>query len=524
MKRTLALLLSLLMVMSLLVGCGEKETNTPAETPSTSETPADTPAAQDITVNLCANAAYETMNPLESNSLICKEIWYQVYEGLIYYNYETSEVEPRIAESYTNSDDGYTWTFTLRDGVKFHNGDVVTTDDVLYSFELAQNAPLYSTYVAGITSVEAPDAKTVVITLETPTAVFLQNIAEIFIYSKNFNEANDITTTGCGTGPYKFASADLSTAVELTRFDDYYLGAASIAGVKWSVIPDSASQAMALEAGDLDFVSIAHSQYFEFEGKKGFRVGQVPTFHTVWVTFNCESGPFADVRVRKAFSYLIDREAISIACFEGIAEVDSLLLNPNIQGMPDRSALKQYEYEYNPEKGLALLSEAGYDTSKEIDLGTIYSYAEGHYITKACPVIQSCLAQHNIKIAIDAGDTNAFTIKLYKGETPIAMSGGSYGADMSMYYQVYGSYNYKVFGGNPFCYKNADMDALFEKGAAQIDIVERQQTYEQVMKILYDDCIGTGVGHKYNVYAWRDGLTPVIGPNGFHINEWTAVE
>ncbi len=538
MRKKVSIILSLLLVFLLLTACGgssgnsgnssssaesEQKTEEPAEETEES-TAEETPAAEtgtDRILNLCANAAYEHMNPLESNNLNSKDVWAQVYEALIYFNYETSEVEPRIAESYSSSEDGLTWTFNLRDGVKFHNGETLTTEDVLYSFDLAMNAPLFATYVAGIKDVAAPDDKTIVITLESPSAVFLQNIAEIIIFNKAFNEANDLATSGCGTGPFKFESIDLTTKIELSRFDDYYRGPASIAGIVFNVITDSAAQAMALESGGLDFLGIAHSQYEDFNGKDGFEVGQAPTFHTVWVTFNCEEGPFSDVRVRKAFSYLIDRKAICIACFEGMAEVDSLLLNPNIQGMPDRSVLKQYEYDYDPEKGLALLEEAGYDTSKEIDLGTLYSYAEGHYITKACPVIQANLAQYNIKIQIDAGDTNAFVTALYNGELPIGMSGGSYGADMSNYYQVYGSYNYKVFGGNPFCYKNPELDKAFEDGALELDMTKRQAIYENVMKILYDDCIGTGVGHKYNVFAWTDELKPVLSSNSYHVYDWS---
>ena len=224
---------------------------------------------------------------------------------------------------------------------------------------------------------------------------------------------------------------------------------------------------------------------------------------------------------------MIDREAISLACFEGLADVDSLVINRNAEGMPDYdTVLSKYTYEYNPEKGLALLAEAGFDTSKEIDLGVLKSYADGHYITKACPVIQANLAQHGVKIEINAMETNAFVEELYNGDYTMAMSGGSYGVDMSNYYQVWGSYNIGVFGGNQHYWGNAEADELFEKAAIEPDTAKRQEMYGRIMEIMYEECPGTAVGHKYEAIAHtKDLVIPVLHVDGYQmVYEWSFAE
>lgn len=516
MKKSLAILLALIMMISL-AACGN------------SDDTVNDAATQDRTLNLAVDTALNLLDPYVTNSLNELGILKNFYEGLIYYNYDADTVEPRVASAWEQSEDGLVWTFTINTDIKFHNGKNVTVEDVVFSYERAMEEALMSIYAAPIEKVEAVDETTFKVTLNSNNAVFLQYVSNIFILNKSFYDENngDITKTICGTGPYKLDTVDMATALTASAFADYWRGEASIKSVKWSVITDASATALALEAGDLDYLKIAHSQYATMSANDKLSVSLLPTCHTVWISFNCKEGPFADPLVRQAVSYMIDREAISMACFEGLADVDSLVINRNAEGMPDYdSVLSNYTYEYNPEKGLELLAQAGYDTTKEIDLGEMKSYAEGHYITKACPVIQSNLAQYGVKISINAMETNAFVEDLYNGTYTIAMAGGSYGVDMSNYYQVWGSYNIGVFGGNPSFWGNAEADELFEKAAIENDTAKRQEMYGRIMEIMYEECPGTAVGHKYEAIAHTKSLViPVLHVDGYQmVYEWSFAE
>lgn len=345
MKKALALILALVMTMSL-VACGGNNAGgneEKSETPSTSTTPTvpttqtstgEKPEApsdenKDRIAHLAVNAEFNSLDPHNTTALISLEVLANVYEGLVFVDFDNGgEVVPKLAESYTVSDDGTVWTFKIRQGVKFHDGTDMTVEDVVYSFQRVMN-PETSTvtkWANGIVDVKAEGTDTVVITLDNSRAAFLANISNLWIMSKAFVEGNggDVAVKINGTGPYKAISADLATGVELAAFDGYWGEAPAIAGATYDVIKDAATQAMALEGGDLDFIMSSHALYSDFEAMDGVEVGLVPTYHSIYVCFNPNVEPFDDVRVRQAFAYLINNEETSIALFEGFAETDRL--------------------------------------------------------------------------------------------------------------------------------------------------------------------------------------------------------
>lgn len=478
------------------------------------------------TLHLSVNQAIETLDAHATNNL--KSLWIikQMYEGLVYYNYEDDIVEPRIAESYEMSKDGLTWTFKLRDDVKFHNGETLKASDVEFSYNRAIETPAMVTYTTPIESVSALDDGTFEIKLKYTVAPFLQYVSAISIMNEKFVTENkgEVNTVVCGTGPYKADSVDLALGVKASAFADYYRGAANIKKISWDVITDSAASAMSFEAGDLDYLEIAFSQYAGLDAKEGFEVGFVPTRHTIYIAFNSSKPPFDNVLVRQAISYMIDREAVAVVTFEGLADVDSLLMSPELDGMPDYEVLESYMYEYNPEKGLELLKQAGYDTSKEIDLGSIRTYPESHYASKPTQVIQANLAEYGIKLAIETMEVNAFVEALYGGDYTMACAAGAYGADASGYYQVLGSKGIGVVGGNPFFWSNKDVDALFEKGVSETDPEARKEIYGNIMKLLFEEVPGTGMAHKYLPVAWAKDIAPVLRMDYPIIYDWNFVK
>ena len=529
--KKLALLLAALMVLSLLAACADN--NQPASTTAAGTTqpaggtttqPASTAPAvvSDRTLSLMSNEALRSLDCFAYSSIRIKWICYQLYEGLIYYNHEDQTVEPRVAESWSISDDGLTYSFILRGGVKFHNGDTVKASDVVYSYERAKSGTAMGNHIAAVDTVTATDEKTIEIKLKHPSAPFIQFVSEIYVMSEAFLKANDdmLTNVACGTGPYKLDSCDLNVSVKASVFADYYRPAPAIQSIEWQIITDSAAAAMAFQSGDLDYLEVAYSQYGQFEQDPNINVGFLPTLHTSYLTFNCTEAPFDDPRVRQAVSYLINREEVCIATFEGYADVDSLAMHPKLAGMPPVDALAAYQFEYNPEKGLALLAEAGFDTSQPIDLGVIKTLPESHYLFKPAQVIQANLSKHNVKVEIQPLETATFFEEMFGGKYSMAVCGGSNGADASGYSITHGSKAMGQLGGGCSYYVNPRMDELFELGIAESDPVARGKIYGEIMQILFESCPQTGLGHKLQTVAWSKDLNIVLRLDYPLIYEW----
>ena len=221
---------------------------------------------------------------------------------------------------------------------------------------------------------------------------------------------------------------------------------------------------------------------------------------------------------------MIDRQAVAAVTFEGLADVDSLLMSPQLDGMPDKKVLEQYEYDYNPQKGLELLKQAGYDTTKEIDLGTIRTYPESHYASKPTQVIQADLAKYGIKLKIETMEVNAFVQALYGGDYTIACCAGAYGADASGYGLIFNSKGIGTVGGNCTYWSNVEVDDLFQKGVSETNPDARKEIYGKIMKILYDEAPGTGMAHKYLPVAWSKNIDAVLRMDYPMIYEWKYVK
>ncbi|MBE5784267.1 MAG: ABC transporter substrate-binding protein [Clostridiales bacterium] len=538
MKRLLALLLALLMVACVFSACGktdepvadEPETSTapeassgPAVEPPVNEAPETIVEDNDRVLQLAVNTEWKPMDPNETNAIISKNVWYQVYEGLFYYDHAAGEVVPRVAESYEVSPDGLTWTFKLRDNVYFHNGDVVTVDDVVYSYERAMQGSPYKNHTAAIKSVSAPDDKTFVVELNYAYSPFQTYIPEIWILSEKFvtEHNNDLSDAMCGTGPYMPVSIDRSIAIEVTAFDKYYGEAPKIKHIKWNVLTDSAAAAMALQSGDLDFLDISWSQVPTMQADPNLNVTNIPTYHTAYMSFNCQSELYSDVRVRQALAMLIDVEEIGLVAFEGYCDSDPLVMHPGLIGMPDAEDLDAVSFKKDPEKALALLAEAGYDTSKEMHMGSIITYPENHYLFKPAQVIQAQLAEYNVIVELEPLEASAWSARYYAGEYDLGVLGGSYGTDITGYGSVHGSTSMGKSGGNGTFNYNEKIDELFTKSGQEQDLEKRKAIGLELLQELYNSCPQIGVGHKYNMAAYTKDLNAFIRLDYQIIAEWS---
>ncbi len=347
-----------------------------------------TPAAEDLSMGFDTEPAQNEGGTLISASGSILRNWslatggFQgMSESLTQINPNTFEPEPLLATSWESSEDSMEWTFHLRDGVTFHDGEPFTAEDVKFSIELHANpdnvaATIVDTYswAIWVDTIEVLDPLTVKMTLVSPVVDFALYTNVFTLMAKHVvgdippaDLVNSAASTGSDpskvvfTGPFKFKEYIPQEQMVLERYDDYWGGKPHLD--QWIVkeIPDTSAQVVQLQSGELDFstaVPPAAADRFENED---FNVYRVPTtsYSIYYYQMDPERSPyFQDVRVRQALLYAIDRDAMLEAVYFGFGTVPVELFPSNSWASnPDGI---EHLYPYDPDKANALLDEAGW--------------------------------------------------------------------------------------------------------------------------------------------------------------------
>lgn len=331
----------------------------------------------------------------------------------------TTSVIPALAESWDISTDGLQYTFHLRQGVKFHNGNDFTAEDVAYTFHrlLTVEGGVNSEFIDQVKGanellegtadtlegLEVVDDYTVKITLKEPYAAFLACISSpgVSIYDSEATEAAgdqfglDPAVT-VGTGPFIFTSWTLNDQIVMTKNDNYWKGATALPGVVVKIIPDTETQTMMFENGeldiiDLDFVTDAIDRFvatYPDQIIEGNRVG------ITYLTMNQNIEPLNNVQVRKAVQMAIDKQTILDALYGGRGQVEYGIFPHGLIGFnPDQEVIP-----YDPETAKALLAEAGYADGFTMELSADSSASDT--VTMALEIIKEQLAEVGINAEI----------------------------------------------------------------------------------------------------------------------------
>lgn len=329
----------------------ENNTEVSSQTP---ETTGD--VASQITIGIPQDL--NSLDPNLAEGSGTQEILFNIYEGL-YKPDSNGNLLPAVASGYTMSEDGLVYTFTLRDGIKFHDGNPVTVADVKYSIEkcagMNGGEPIISAF-KNIESVETPDDSTIVVTLKEASSIFVAICATIEAAIVPAG-VEDLEANPIGTGPYKFVSRSLQENVVLKRFDDYWGEPAHIKDITLKVIADADSIVMNLEGGAVDMIArVSTAQAAELSDKFEILEGTMNLVQAVYL--NNTKAPFDNELVRKALCYATNKQEIMDFVSEG-------------KGTPVGSSMfpafgKYYMEELNNtyptdiEKAKELLTEAGY--------------------------------------------------------------------------------------------------------------------------------------------------------------------
>ena len=361
------------------------------------------------------------------------------------------KVEGDVAESWEYNEDGTQLTFKLRDGVKFHDGSSVTVEDVLFSFETSQAGANWGYALADMTF-EAPDDSTVVITMPTPNFELHKVLTSLYvpIIPADFGgkSRDEFFQNPISTGPFAFDSWTPGEDVVLRAFEDYWRGRPNIDELVVKTISDPNAALLAFENGE---IQVWQSPPFELlDTLPGTLISQ-PVVNTPFLFFNSQAETLADVRVRQAIMYAVDRDALREGVTSGHSRPMIGLEAPDPL-WPELGPGPTNPITYDPEKAKALLAEAGKADGLTVEIMVPIGFPE---YEAAAQILQQQLAQVGIDLQIDLLDIAAFFEKGFSGGHEFGIFGYGFvnpAASESILY-VMGSGG--VFGGY-------DTSALFD--------------------------------------------------------------
>lgn len=418
-----------------------------------------------------------------------------ITESLLRYDEELNLVPILIKDIPTVSQDGLTYSFELKDGVKFHDGETLKSSDVKFTFErmFTPATGALSTYnydmivgakemLAGtVTSLEGfkiIDDNKFEITLVEPYAPFISNLAisyaEIFP-EKATKEAGENwgITTLIGTGPYKLQQNNQDTGVILVKNEDYHGGTPNLDEIQVKYIDDINTQLLEYEKGNIDVVALDQTLYKNYAENEEFKdqVNAYKPLGTSFLNINNADEVLGNKKVREALSYAVNREEIANYLLNGTVTPAKAFLNPNIPGYNNDAE----DYEHDLDKAKALLAEAGY--ANGVQITATVSSADGN-ASKVFTAIQAQLKEVGIDLVIESLDAATFNQKKKDGEIQLYLGtwNGLYpDGDHFMYAYLYSS-NSETKSVN---YNNPKFDEIMSKARVSNDEAERAELYKE---------------------------------------------
>ncbi len=501
MKKFFTILCLMVVSLSLIISCGGGA--------------ADDSRSQTLIVAMSSDIV--TLDPSAQNDSYSANAMTQIYEGLVHMT-PGNEVVPSLAERYEISPDGLEYTFYIKRNVKFHNGEELKAEDVIFSFKRAFVSPAVAHIFSAIDadSLTAVDDYTVKFKMKMNYSGILMALCHTAadIVNKKAVEAagDDYSKNPIGTGPYKFVSRTNSYNLILERFEDFHGEKPYYKNIEFRIIPEATNRMIELESGGADIVyDISPNDLDRFEGNSEIQLIRSFDYLTQYMGMNCSKAPLDDVRVRKAIACAVDTDQIVKAVWKGLGTTAT---GPYAPAIPYSISRELQPIKRDVEKAKKLLAEAGYADGLKLRLST----NERQERIDMAVIMKEQLKEVGIELNIEVMEWSKYLELLESGNQElfeIGWSSDTPDPDMVVYPCFHSSS--KGPGGNFVFLSDPEVDDLIMQGRAALDGPERAEIYHKIQRRIMDLCPAI---FQYNgelaagIKANLTGLT--LSPLGHH--------
>ena len=490
-KRILSFLLATVMASGLLAGCSSDE----GKKGSGKEE-----GGKKDSIVIATMGETPSLSPTEHNA-VAGDYMNQLTYSMLFRTDMDLKPQPNLVESYENVDES-TWHFKIKEGVKFHNGDTMTADDVVASLQWAQGFAEVNLYNKNFVSISKVDDMTVEIKTDGPDAMVLLNLCHhgnAIVPKKLIDEGHDFNEDPVGSGPYKLVEWKRGDSLTFEAFDEYFLGAPKIKNMTWKIIPEGSSRTIALEAGEVDMIIEVEAMDVErIESSDEFTLLKHDSTNINWLMLNNEKPGLDNQDVRHAINTAIDKESVVTVAYNGMATPAVSQMPMNFEGATEENADT-----YDVEKAKEWLDKSGVDPAS-VKFSIICS---DDTKKRAAEVVQANLKEIGINCEIESMDLATYLSATAEGNFTASI--GGYSSSSLLGYVVGVYHSSSINASNKTRLNDPEVDALIDQAKVTIDEAERVAILEQLSAKLNEICSQAPLYQPLTMRAFNAGLQNV---------------
>ncbi len=489
MKKLLAIALVLTSLLSLLAGCGQK-----------AGTDADGGSGEKDSLIVAINSEPRSLDAHGSSDSSSTQIKHLIYDTMLK-QADDGSVAPGLIESWEYQDD-LTLTLHVRQGVKFHNGETLDANDIIYNLKRAYESEYTNWMVStvDVANCTAVDDYTVEMKLTAPTGALLSQLCFLYVVDEQTVEGGaSMEETPIGTGPFVFTEWFRGDRIDLATNTEYWGTVPSFSTLTMRIITESSSRAMEIESGGVDIaLNIAANDMENLDANPDVNLLTTPSYSNVFIGMNCSSEPFNNKTLRQAVSYALDRESIVQAVYSGSGSVATGPIGPTVWGYsPDIEG-----YTYDVEKAKELMAEAGYSDGLEITM----TVSDSQERVDIAEMVQNQLSQIGITVKVETLENATYLDRIVDASCQMYVLGwvtNTGDADYGMYEPFHTG---QPTWCNTAVYSNPEVDELLDIGQQSTDSDTRLEAYYKAQELIVEDAPWVFLCDKEEIAACRSNI------------------